>query len=67
MAVLLIVWPIVCGIAIPLLLNKGININITHKHEQPKQEAPKYNESLVDLLPNNVKQYYHENNGQNRF
>lgn len=46
---------------------KGININITHKHEQVKQEKPTYNESLVDLLPNNVKQYYHENSGQNKF
>ena len=49
------------------LLVKGININITHKHEQPKQEKPTYNESLVDLLPNEVKQYYHDNSGQNRF
>ena len=49
------------------LLYKGINITITHKHEQPKQEKPTYNESLVDFLPNDVKQYYHENNGQNRY
>ena len=48
-------------------LGEGININITHKQEQTPKEAPKYNESLVDLLPNNVKQYYHENNGQNKF
>ena len=48
------------------LLFKGINITITHKQEKPT-EAQKYNESLVDLLPNNVKQYYHENNGQNRY
>jgi hypothetical protein len=47
------------------ILHKGINI--THKHEQPKQETLKYNESLVDLLPNEVKQYYHETNGQNRY
>jgi hypothetical protein len=51
-----------------LLKGVNININITHKHEQPKQpETPKYNESMVDLLPNNVKQYYHENNGRNNF
>ena len=57
---------ILLGLLVGLFVN-GINITITHKHEQPKQEKPTYNESLVDLLPNNVKQYYHENNGQNRF
>lgn len=66
MAVLLAIILFVLGLVAGLLF-KGINISITHKHEQPKQEAPKYNESLVDLLPNNVKQYYHENNGQNKF
>ena len=49
------------------MLVKGINVTITHKTEQKPQEAPKYNESLVDLLPNEVKQYYHSNNGQNKF
>jgi cell division protein FtsN len=63
MAILL---AILLGLLVGLLF-KGIHITITHKHEQPKQEAPKYNESLVDLLPNNVKQYYHENSGQNKF
>jgi hypothetical protein len=46
---------------------QGIKVTITHKHEQPKQEKPTYNESLVELLPNEVKQYYHDNSGQNRF
>ena len=66
MAVLLAVILFVLGLVSGLLF-KGININITHKTEQKPQEAPKYNESLVDLLPNEVKQYYHENNGQNRY
>jgi hypothetical protein len=48
------------------LLFKGINITITHKQEElPKKQE--YNESLVDLLPNNVKQYYHDNLGRNNF
>jgi hypothetical protein len=57
----------VIGLASGLLL-QGININITHKHDQPKNpKKQEYNESLVDLIPNNVKQYYHENNGRNNF
>ena len=65
MAVLLAIILFVLGLVSGLLF-KGINISITHKQEQ-KPEKPTYNESLVDLLPNNVKQYYHENNGQNRY
>jgi cell division protein FtsN len=64
MAILLTAF--VLGLIVGLVL-RGVNINITHKHEQPKQEKQEYNESLVDLLPSNVKQYYHENSGQNKF
>jgi hypothetical protein len=49
---------------------KGINITITHKHEQPekpKEEKPKYNESMVGYLPAEVQQYYQQTNGMNRF
>jgi cell division protein FtsN len=64
MAILLTAFAL--GLIVGLVLS-GVNINITHKHEQPKPTNQEYNESLVDLLPNDVKQYYHENNGRNNF
>lgn len=65
--VFIIVWPILCGILIPILIGKGITINIVHKSVDTVDKPVKYNESLVDMLPNEVKQYYHSTNGQNRF
>jgi cell division protein FtsN len=62
----MIIVTFVLGLLIGMVIN-GIHINIIHKHEQPKPTNQEYNESLVDLLPNDVKQYYHENNGRNNF
>jgi hypothetical protein len=45
------------------LIHKGIHIHVDKKQEIPKE----YNESLVNLLPPEVQQYYHSTNGQNRF
>jgi hypothetical protein len=46
-------------------LQKGIHVNINH-NQQP--EAPtEYNESLANMLPADVQQYYKSTNGQNNF
>jgi hypothetical protein len=60
---------LVCG-GILGAMWKGINITITHKHaqpEKPKEEKPKYNESMVGYLPAEVQQYYQQTNGMNKF
>jgi hypothetical protein len=65
MALLLVIFAFSLGLFAGVV-SKGINITITHKQEElPKKQE--YNESLVDLLPNNVKQYYHDNLGRNNF
>ena len=48
---------------------KGININITHKHEQPEQpkEEPKYNESMAGYLDPQVMEYYAKTQGKNKW
>jgi hypothetical protein len=45
------------------LIHKGIHIHMDK--ELPKTDE--YNPSMVDYLPNEVKQYFHENNGQIKF
>lgn len=64
-----ILWPIFCGIVIPLLIAKAgkgfsVNININHKQDQTKVE---YNESMANMLPKEVQEYYHGTNGANKF
>jgi hypothetical protein len=46
---------------------KGININITHKHEQPEPKKQEYNESMAKYLPAEVQQYYQQTKGMNKF
>lgn len=52
------------------LVQKGININI-YNGEKPKKrkekDESKYNESTVDLLPPELRQYYEQHNGMNKF
>jgi hypothetical protein len=48
-------------------LSKGITINIVHKSVDNVDKPAKYNESMVDLLDNEVKNYYHQTNGKNHF
>lgn len=47
------------------LVSKGFHITINHKKDEPKQEG--YNPSMVDYLPNEVKQYYTKTHGRNEF
>jgi hypothetical protein len=49
------------------VITKGIHIHHHQVQEMKQSEAVKFNESLVNYLPNDVRQYYEENNGQNRF
>lgn len=60
------VWPIICGIIFPLLLSKGITINIVHKPVETV-DKPKYNESLAGMLPPEVQEYYGNTQGQNKW
>jgi hypothetical protein len=63
MTYLAIITSLLVGYVIGLV-QKGITVNINHKdREIPTQ----YNESLVQELPDEVKQYYHETNGFNKY
>lgn len=42
--------------------SKGISVTINHNNKQ-EEISTEYNESLVDELPNEVKQYYNEHKG----
>lgn len=52
------------------LVQKGIHINI-YNGEKPKKskekDESKYNESTADLLPPELRQYYEQHNGMNKF
>jgi hypothetical protein len=45
------------------LIHKGIHIHVNKELPTPTE----YNPSMVDMLPNDIKQYFHENNGQIKF
>jgi cytochrome bd-type quinol oxidase subunit 2 len=46
------------------LIHKGIHIHVNNSN-MPKQDG--YNESLANLLPAEVQNYYQSTHGQNRF
>jgi hypothetical protein len=48
-------------------LSKGITINIVHKSVDTVDKPKEYNQSMVDLLDPEVKNYYHNTNGKNHF
>jgi hypothetical protein len=60
--IFVVIVAMMCGYAIGLI-HKGVHIHM-HKEEK-KQEG--YNESLVNMLPTEVKQYYSETQGNNNW
>ena len=49
------------------VIPKGIHIHVHRDIPKPPPKDEKYNESLADLLPPEVQNYYNTTNGQNRF
>jgi hypothetical protein len=49
------------------ITQKGITINIVHKSVDTVDKPKEYNQSMVDLLDPEVKNYYHNTNGKNHF
>ena len=46
------------------LIHKGVHIHV-HKEQPPQSEE--YTESLANMLPAEVQQYYSSTHGQNKF
>lgn len=55
---------VILGFMLGTLYKGGLNINITRK--QPETEVS-YNESMIDELDPEIRQYYDNNNGLNKF
>lgn len=49
------------------LVQKGIYIHIYNGEKEKSKKSKEYNESTADLLPPELRQYYEQHNGMNKF
>lgn len=64
---LVLFTPFIIGYAIGLLQH-GIRVNINHKVKEKEIETPtEYNNSFVDEMPEEIRNYYDQTQGMNKF